>query len=110
MTFPKATPQLTYQVVLCAMASILVVVAYHTTGHLWGSLLTAALVYEGWTIESNTNSTISEILWILSARPLVPWAAGFATGWAIYTHHLQDPFLILFVGLMSGHFWFQRKQ
>jgi hypothetical protein len=110
MKLPNATPRLTYLVVLCAMAAILVVLAYHLTGKHWGTLLTLVLLYEGWTLETGKGATISEAFWALSARPLVPFAGGLACGWALFSHRVEDPFLILVMGVMAGHFWFQRQQ
>lgn len=110
MKLPKPGPQLTFLVVLCLMGSVLVFLSFRLAGGLWGGVLTGLLVYEGWTLELNDGSTLSEALWALSSRPIVPWAFGLGTGWLLFTHRVEDPFLILVLGFLQGHFWFQRKQ
>lgn len=48
----------------------------------WAILITAALLYEGWTLINHTpHDTLSEAVWaVASKRPLVPFVAGFLMG------------------------------
>lgn len=51
-------------------------------------LLGLMFVYEGWAIASLNGTTISEITWGLAAHPIVPFL----------------------VGIVAGHFFWQRDQ
>ncbi len=88
-----------------------IALAYSLGGPLVGTLLSVILIYEGWTLRNKYESdTISEVLWALAERPLVPWVAGLATAWAIESGVLVDPWAVLVVGFLQGHFWFQRSK
>lgn len=70
-----------------------------------------AAAWETWTILNNRKAdTISESIWELSKRPLVPWLFGAATVWGYYNipdlHALE---LAVWLGL-SGHFFWQAHQ
>lgn len=73
-------------------------------------LCSVLLAYEAWTLVNKyPNDTISDILWILSERPMVPWLFGVGSGWAIGTGYLTNPWLIAGLFFLQGHFFFQRK-
>lgn len=79
----------------------------------WQYFLIAAglLLYEAWTLINRfPNDTISEILWEFARRPMVPWIFGVATGWALATGFISNPYLVCAVGFLQGHFWFQRHE
>lgn len=75
----------------------------------WGlAIAVILLTYEAWTLVNEyEGDTISEILWGLSGRPIVPWLFGLATGWAIEAGYLDNPWVALSLGFLQGHFWFQ---
>lgn len=89
----------------------LLVVAWNILPWQYFLIAAGALLYEAWTlINQFPNDTISEILWEFSDRPMVPWIFGVATGWALATGFLSDPYLVCAVGFLQGHFWFQRHE
>lgn len=89
----------------------LMYLAFLLTGWKWGTLLTALLAYESWTILNRIkNDTISESLWRLSERPFIPWLFGVATGFGIASGVVSNSWLVLSVGFLGGHFFFQRHE
>lgn len=81
----------------------------------WALVAVVVLSYEGWTlINDHKGDTISEVLWVLAARPMVPWLFGVATGWAITSGFIpasvNGVWIALSWGFLQGHFWFQRKR
>lgn len=77
----------------------------------WGLVAMALLVFEGWTLTNKyPNDTISEIIWQLAERPMIPWIFGVATGWAIQSGYVHNPWLIGGLLFLQGHFFFQRKE
>lgn len=95
----------------------LVVVAYELAGLRAGGALVLLLTYEGWTLVNRyPQDTISEIMWMLSVRPMVPWLFGVATGaWLMHLSHQPriDPrqlWLALAFGFLEGHFFFQAQR
>lgn len=67
------------------------------------------IVYEGYTITNPFKAdTISESVWRLAERPMVPWLFGVATGYAVCAGLLSNDVLAVGVGFLSGHFFFQR--
>ncbi len=112
----------TQKVVLGAMGLIILVVAWALTPWWAASIITIILAYEAWTLVNQyENDTISEILWGLSKRPIVPWLFGVGTGWLIESNVLfdgaePDPttkralWLMLSLGFLQGHFWFQQHK
>ena len=88
----------------------LIAVAYTITGPLWGTLFTLLLLYEAWTLINDfPGDTISEIIWTLSKRPMVPWIFGVATGWAIGSRFIENVWLIGALLFLQGHFFFQKQ-
>jgi len=99
------------KVVLGLIGLVLVFVAFELAGMKWGLILTGLLMLEGWALVNRyRNDTISEVLWGLSDRPIVPWMFGVGTGWTIQSGFVTDPWLILVMGFLQGHFWFQRYE
>jgi len=111
MVLKPVTQSPTQKVVLGIMGAAILVMAWSLLPIWWAIGVTAILAYEGWTlINKYENDTISEILWGLSTRPIVPWLFGVATGWALATGYVSDPWLILALGFLQGHFWFQQHK
>lgn len=109
----------TQKVVLGIMGAAIALLAWFLLPW-WGfAIALGLLVYEAWTLVNDyPNDTISEILWDLAARPIVPWLFGLATAWAIESNWIfggvqPDPqvktgaWIILALGFLQGHFWFQ---
>jgi hypothetical protein len=66
------------------IGAALLYVAYLLFSWPWVLGLTAILIWEAWTFFNNyKNDTISEILWVLGQRPLVPFIFGAASVAAI---------------------------
>jgi hypothetical protein len=66
------------------------------------------LAYEGWTlINRYAQDTLSESVWRLSKRPLVPWLFGVAYGWALASGVITDVYLASALAFLQGHFFFQ---
>lgn len=79
-----------------------------------GTIATLYLAYEAFTLVNKERAdTISESFVRFSRRPLVPLLMGLAigTGITIVAFWLSLPlkvlFVIFFVGLLSGHFFWQ---
>lgn len=90
---------------------VLMYVAFAVTGWQWGLFLTALLLYEGWALVNGyPNDTLSESVWRFAKRPMVPWLFGLGTGWGMATGFLHDPLIVLAVGFLSGHFFFQKHE
>jgi hypothetical protein len=105
----KSSP--TPYVVGALIGTALLITAIHLAGWVGGAALGIILSYEGWTlINSFPNDTISEIIWKLSKRPWIPWLFGFATAWMIASGRVTDPYLVLTIGFLSGHFFFQKME
>jgi len=99
------------------MFAALVVVTYHLAGPIAGGACILLLAYEGWTLVNKyPQDTISEILWMLSARPIVPWLFGVATGaWLMHLSYQpainpRQLWITLAIGFLEGHFFFQAQK
>ena len=100
----------TNMVVGALIGVALIYVTFRLAGPLWGAGLCLLLLYESWTLtNSYPEDTLSESIWRLSARPMVPWLFGLATGWAFATGFISNPWLCLAVGFLEGHFFFQAQ-
>lgn len=87
----------------------LLVVAFKLAGWVGGAILATLLLYEGWTlVNAFPNDTISEIIWGMSNRPMIPFIFGAAFAWSIQSGTLASPWLIAAFGFLLGHFFFQR--
>lgn len=82
--------------------------AFNRMGPWWGLAATVALIFEGWLlINGYANDTISEIIRLFSRlQPLIPWMFGFATGVGISSGYISDPYVIVSLGMLQGHFFF----
>lgn len=73
------------------------------------------LAYEAWTLVNGyRNDTISEVVWQLVKRPLVPFLLGGGCV-GLISHGVIRPtmeglYVALAVGVLAGHFVFQRQQ
>jgi hypothetical protein len=93
------------------MGSALIAVAFKLTPPLlaWG--LCALLAIEAYTIiDEYKGNTLSEAMWWLARRPLVPLLFGIALGWGLGAGVLVSPYLGVMVGLLYGHFFWQAQQ
>ena len=101
----------TMRVVCTLIGAVLVWTTYGITNIPVFVILVCILAYEGWTlINGYENDTISEIMWILSKRPMVPCLFGMGAAWLIQTGNLNNPWLIFFTGGLFGHFFFQKAE
>lgn len=90
------------------MGALLIYLAFAWAGWKWGLALSLVAIYEGWTlINAYPEDTLSESIWRLSARPLVPWMFGGLSVWMIESRFLQNPYLIAAWFFLQGHFFFQ---
>lgn len=82
---------------------------------IWAAAATLILMYEGWTLRNSfKNDTISEVMWVLSNRPLVPFMFGGGVV-ALIAHDVIKPnvqglYTCLALGFLMGHFFFQRHE
>ncbi len=99
------------QVVVGATIGLaLVVFTYVILGPKWGAVATAYWLYEAWAlINKYRNDTLSEGIWFLSERPVVPLLFGLAVGWGITSGFIHGEWLTLAIGILLGHFFFQPK-
>jgi hypothetical protein len=80
----------------------------------WFVFCTALLLIEAWSFfNPYENDTISEVIWALSERPLVPLLFGAATGWAITNGVVpkttEGLWIAISMGIVLGHFFWQRR-
>lgn len=80
----------------------------------WFILISAIGLYEAWTLVNNLpKDTISETIWRLNSRPLVPWLFGgfavFLITAGIIRPTVEGLFVALFYGMLNGHFFFSRQ-
>lgn len=77
---------------------------------LWAlALVLLYLVYEGYTlVNPYCADTLSESVWRLSKRPLVPWLFGVAYGMGLASGVIADPYLASALCFLQGHFFFQQ--
>lgn len=84
---------------------------FYLAGAKVGAVLSALLLYEGYTlVDAYQANTISESIWRAASRPLLPWVFGLGTGWAVTSGAVQEPWLVLVAGLIMGHFFWQRQE
>jgi hypothetical protein len=96
--------------VISVLALCLSVFVYFILGALYGTVAVFFMVYESLTLISRyPNATISESIWRLSARPIVPFIFGISCGVGLATKVLKDPYLIASIFFLMGHFFFQAQ-
>lgn len=80
----------------------------------WAVAATLLLAYEAWTfVNRYKHDTISEVIWVLVKRPLVPFILG-AGCVGLISHGVIKPsleglYVALSLGVLMGHFVFQRQ-
>lgn len=92
----------------------LIYTAFALWGMRWGLTTLFYCLYEGWTFFNDfANDTISEIIWVLSKRPLVPAVFGIAVGVGVglgYFGPWQNALTCIIVGGLLGHFFWQKAE
>lgn len=102
--------RLTVAVVVATMGVGLSVATYYMLGPKWWAVATVYLLYEAYCLANKWGGdTISEGIWDLNERPIVPWLFGVAVGWGLGKGYIHGPELSLAIGFLSGHFFFQRQ-
>jgi hypothetical protein len=97
-------------VVGATMGLALLLVTYSILGPFYGSLAAGYLIYEAYTLMNrHPDDTLSESVWRLSVRPIVPLVFGLAAGWGLGSGFLKDPAAGFAFGILYGHFFFQRQ-
>jgi hypothetical protein len=72
------------------------------------ALCTVLLAYEGWTLTNRwPGDTLSEAVWFLSRRPMIPWIFGVASGWALAAGVFPNAYTVATWFFLQGHFFFQ---
>jgi len=100
--------RLSRTVVFLLMGAALVAVTVALVPRRAAFVLVTLLLVEGWLLANKyADDTLSESVWALASRPLVPWLFGIATGWSICAGYLVNPWLVLAAGAVSGHFVWQ---
>ncbi len=76
----------------------------------WLSLVAVLLAYEAWALVNKYPSdTLSESVWRYSRRPLIPLVFGVALGAGVKSGYIHDPWVLVALGLLAGHFFFQAQ-
>lgn len=89
----------------------LVLAGFYLTGPRWGTFIAVLCLYEGWTlVNSDVEDTLSEGVWRLSERPLVPWLFGVVSGIGVASGYVSDPYVIAAIFFVQGHFFFSRYE
>lgn len=81
----------------------------------WFLVALLLLAVEVWSFfNPYEHDTISEVVWGLSERPLVPLLFGVALGWAITSGFIpvtiEGLWISVFLGTIMGHFFWQRQE
>lgn len=96
------------------MGSVLVWIAFMVAGWKVGLALSIILAYEGWTlVNAYPEDTISESIWRLAKRPLVPWLFGVATGFALAVGlfgPIEKAVLCGAAFALGAHFFWQKQE
>jgi hypothetical protein len=72
--------------------------------------LTLLLSLEAWALTNRyRGDTISEVIWWLSARPLVPFVFGLTTGGLMAADILVDRWAVALAFMLNGHFFWQAQ-
>lgn len=115
---PNGKPQRkspTFLFVGAIIAAALGYVAWNLFSLGWFIAIMVLLAWEAWTFfNSYLHDTISEILWVLAKRPLVPFIFGAGTD-ALISHGvipvtMEGLYIAVVVGFLMGHFFFQAKR
>lgn len=93
------------------IGATLVALTFYLTGMKVGLFLTGLLSYEGMTlVNSHAGDTISEAIWKLASRPLVPLLFGMGLAWALTAGIITSVWLAVATGVLYGHFFWQTQQ
>ena len=104
-------PGPTRVVVASAIGLSLLAFAYYVLGPWAAGLVLLVMLYEGWTLVNRyPNDTISEIMWELAARPMVPFVFGILSGWALGHGAVVNAYAIAAWFFLMGHFFFQKYE
>lgn len=101
-------------VVGAVIAAGLIAAFYNILSVGWFVFGLALLAVEAWAFfNPYSHDTISEVVWALSERPLVPLIFGTATGWAVTSGFIpvtiEGLWIALIVGTVLGHFFWQAE-
>jgi hypothetical protein len=98
-------------VVGLVLGAALLATTFYLAGPKVGAVLSALLLYEGYTlVDVYAANTISESIWRLASRPLLPLVFGLGIGWGVTAGVLTEPWLVLAAGILLGHFFWQRQE
>ena len=105
----------TFIVVGGTIGAALLYAAWVLTTPAWFAGLAFYLGYEAWTFFNRyLHDTISDIIWKLNERPLVPYLFGAATvaliAYGIIPITEEGLYLATILGFLMGHFFFQAKR
>ena len=114
LKLPQGTSP-TFLVVGGIIGAALLGVAWHLFSPLFFVVTVLLMTYEAWTFfNSYLNDTISEILWVLAKRPIVPFIFGAATvgmiEHGIFNTHHDGLYAAVIWGFLMGHFFFQKQE
>jgi len=80
----------------------------------WFAFCAALLLLETWTLANEyAGDTISEIVWALNKRPVVPFAFGLAVASMlrdVVPATSKGVWIAFLVGGLMGHFFFSRQE
>src|SRR3989304_363836 len=80
----------------------------------WFAVCAALLLLEGWTLVNRyAGDTISEVVWYLNARPVVPFAFGLAVASLLRAGGPppgKGGWIAFLIGGLMGHFFFSRME
>ena len=101
-------------IVGAVIAAGLVAAFYHILPWGWFLFGCGLLAVEAWAFfNPYAHDTISEVIWALSERPLVPLIFGVGTGWAVTSGFIpatvEGLWVSLCVGCLLGHFFWQQE-
>ena len=96
------------------IAAGIIAVFYQILSTGWFLFGLGLLLVEAWAFFNKyARDTISQVVWVLSERPLVPLIFGAATSWAITSGFIpvtvEGLWIALIIGTMLGHFFWQAK-
>lgn len=105
----------TWIVVGGVIGSTLIAFIWVVLNPAWAVAASVLLAYEGWTLKNKyEHDTISEVMWVLARRPMVPFIFGAGVT-ALICHGVIVPtinglYVAVAVGFLMGHFFFQRAE
>lgn len=80
---------------------------------IWFAFCAALLALEAWALTNDyAGDTISEVVWALNQRPVVPFAFGLAAACmlsSVVPHTSKGVWIAFLMGGLFGHFFFSRQ-